>query len=997
MSTVRAIASSLVNRLPPARAGAHAVCLGLALLVLAGGSGPRSDDALASFEIHSDFTIELVASEPVVLDPVDLEFDERGRAFVLEMPGYPFSKDPGRVVLLRDRDGDGRYDTRTVFAADLAGTADSILPHRRGLLVASPPDLLFLEDEDGDGAADERRVVLSGFANGNPQHNFNGLVHGLDGWIYGVNGGSSGDVFWPDDPARSVPLHDDDFRLDLDARRFERTGESAGGFGMTFDGWGRSFSTHNTEHVSHLVFPGRYLDGLPGSLRRTRHRISDHGTSGPARVFPIGVQETRVNHPEQAGHFSGACGITAYTGGAFGAGFEDNLFVADVVLNLVHRAVVRPRGASVVASRARPRTEFLASRDRSFRPVNMTVGPDGALYVLDMHRDVIEHPEWIPDEIEAGLDLDAGKDRGRVYRIVPRGGLDRARPDLDRARPQTLVAALGHPNKWWRDTAQRLLVEEKATAVAPALAAALRSSENPHQRLHALWTLARLGRLDEDALAAALADAHPRIRENALLVAEPRLGGRSVLVEAALRLVDDPDPRVRLQVALTLGTVPGARTRDALLAIAASDAEDPWTRLAVLGGLDREPFEAARAILERPNLAGREGGRELVRRLAARLTPVEAVSLLGALAAEPQEQSAVVAAALEGLSTGLADAAGGPVALPPAVETWLREQATDGPDRLAREAGRVARAVGLEPSPEQLVRLRRAGADALDAGRATEARLAALDLLELAPVAERRDTLFALLDPASPVPIQLAALRQLTRADDPSAAPRLLEAWRTLGTEARAEAGAFLLERRAHHASLLDGLEDGTVTLGELNLDLERRRALLWSPDESVRRRAGALFGDAGIVTRKEALVRMRPALELEGDAEAGRAVFGTLCARCHRIGGEGAELGPDLTDVSRKGAETLLHEIVDPNAAVETRYVSYTVETRDGRVLSGIVVDETDDRLTVREAGRDTELRRAEIAKMWTGGLSAMPEELETGMEPQAMADLLAFLQQPR
>jgi len=959
------------------------------------GAPPRPDDPVASIEIDPRFEVELVAREPVVFDPVDLEFDERGRVFVLEMPGYPLSEDAGRVVLLGDEDGDGRFERRTVFADGLAGTADSILPWRGGLLVASPPAILFLEDDDGDGRAERRRVVLDGFATGNPQHNVNGLTHGLDNWIYGVNGGSSGAVFWPDDPDTVVDLHDEDFRVDLDRRRFERTGQSAGGFGFTLDEWGRSFSTHNTEHISHLVFPGRFVGGQPASRRETRDYISDHEENGPARLYPIGVQQTRVNHPEQAGHFSGACGITAYTGGAFGDGFDSSVFVADVVLNLVHRDVVREAGASLAASRDRPRAEFLASSDRAFRPVNMTVGPDGALYLLDMHRDVIEHPEWIPDEIEATLDLDAGKDEGRIFRITPRGGLPRVRGRLDRDDPVALVAALGHPNRWWRDTAQRLLVEAGATVAAPALREALLSSGDPRRRLHALWTLEGLGQLRDAELTRVLEDAHPRVRESALVVAEERFGDRTSLLAAVLDRAADPDPRVRMQAALAIGRAGDERGTAALLDLAARDGEDRWTGLAVLAGLARDPRAALRGLLARPALAASPGGQDLARGLAATVPPTEAGAILTLLEQRPGAPDSFVRAALLGLADGLEGAGPGErTGATAAAQAWLHELGASAPPPLARAAGRVGRGLGLEPTPPELERWRRAGEEALDPAKPADERLDALALFELLPFPARRDTLFALLDTRHPASLQLAAFGQLRDGDD-SVAPRLLQTWRDLGLEVRAEAGTFLLRRRANHGPLLDAIEEGTVTLGELNLDLERRRALLRSPDEEVRERAGRLFSDKGVVTRAEALAAMRPALDLEGSPERGHAVFTRLCVRCHRVGGEGTDLGPDLTEISRKSAETLLHEIVDPNAAVEARFVGYTVETRDGRILSGILVGESDDRLSVREAGgRDTEVERRDIERLYTDGLSAMPEQLETGMDPREMADLLAFLQ---
>ena len=207
----------------------------------------------------------------------------------------------------------------------------------------------------------------------------------------------------------------------------------------------------------------------------------------------------------------------------------------------------------------------------------------------------------------------------------------------------------------------------------------------------------------------------------------------------------------------------------------------------------------------------------------------------------------------------------------------------------------------------------------------------------------------------------------------------------------------ILLQQKRNHAPLLDALESGRVTLGELNLDLERRRQLLFWSEPAIHRRAEALFSDAGVVTREEALAKMRPALALSGDPAAGRTHFADLCARCHRYGGQGTEVGPDLEGAVHKSDETLLHDLIDPNAATETQWVSYSVETDDGRILSGLLRDETDARLTIVGAGGEVwEVSRDRIERLWTGGLSFMPEELETGLDPQGMADLLAYLRDP-
>jgi putative membrane-bound dehydrogenase-like protein len=310
--------------------------------------------------------------------------------------------------------------------------------YEEGVLVAAPPYLLWLNDTDHDEKADKIDTLMGGFATGNLQHNYNSLTLGLDGWIYAANGGNDGSPYWWGDSANALPLRNQDFRFNLKTQEMERFGESSGGFGLAMDAFGRFFETHNTQHISHLVFANRYLKDRPILTDHTLENISDHEENGLARIYPIGEQEERVNHPEQSGYFSGSCGITFYEGGALGPEFENTVWVADVVLNLLHADRLEPNGASFQAKRVLEKQDVLASVDRAFRPVNMTVGPDGAMYVLDMHRKVIEHPEWIPDEMEKAMDLNAGKTEGRIYKI----SRNRLSEPYDFSTPESLVKSL---------------------------------------------------------------------------------------------------------------------------------------------------------------------------------------------------------------------------------------------------------------------------------------------------------------------------------------------------------------------------------------------------------------------------------------------------------------------------------------------------------------------------------------------------------------------------
>lgn len=967
------------------------------------GFGETPDEILRTFEIHPDFQIELVAVEPVVFDPVDLEFDEEGRAFVIEFPGYPYPEEPGSVVLLGDSDEDGVYDTRTVFAEGFP-VADSILPYDGGLLVASPPDLLFIKDTDGDNKADVREVWLTGFAVGNQQHNFNGLTYGIDHWVYGVNGGNGGNVYWPGNREDRTSIRGYDFRVNFRTKTFERIGRSSGGFELAMDDWGRIFETHNLHHVQQIVFPSRYLTGIESVQRSTLTWISDHDENGLSRIFPIGKQEMRVNHPEQAGYFSGACGITYYGGGGFGPGFDGNLFVADVVLNLIHRDVLQPDGAAFVASRARDRVEFLASSDRTFRPVNLTVGPDGALYVVDMHRDVIEHPEWIPDEIEADLDLNAGKEEGRIFRVTPKGGLPRVRPQFDREDVESVVQHLADPNRWWRDTARRLLVEWDEPETANRLRTLLRNAESALGRLNALWTLHALGKLTAEDIKTGTHDGRPGVRENGAQLAELYFAEHPDLIDEVTHLQNDSNARVRMQAALSLGTAADTEdgaVRNALMFIAQKDAGDEWTRLALVSAMQHAPAEMGDALLGKPGFVGRDGGITLLAALAQlsgeRLDANEVADWLISVQAHVDAlDTKGVAALLNGLADGLErrgelrDRAVVRQAIQPFLEADTAEA--------VRAVWRLAKVADVDVADAQRARLgvarERVEKRALPADR----RVANLELLAFAPFEERVDLLFELLDTNEPQAVQRAAMDQLAEEGSTEVAERLLENWRRLGPAIRDKAGDVLLYRRHNHPLLLDALEHDRLSMGELTLHLERRRVLLRSGNEEIRQRAARLFTDAGIVTRKAAIEKMRPALKMDGDPKEGHAVFLETCAKCHQIGTEGKNVGPNLTDIFRKSGESLLHDILDPNAAVETEYLSYTVMTQDGEIYTGMLVGETEETVMLREAeGIEHTIARDTIDRMYSGGLSVMPEELEEGLTVEQMADLLAFLQQPR
>jgi len=968
----------------------------LASLALLGFISASPAEILSAFEIHPDFQIELVAMEPQVFDPVDLTFDEHGRLFVIEMPGYPYPTKPGDLVLLEDADSDGFYETRRVFATGFK-VADSVMAWNGGILVASPPNLEFYKDTDGDNVADKKEIVLGGFATGNQQHNFGGLTYGLDNWIYGSNGGNSGAPHWPGDPSSATPLRFNDFRIDIVGKRFELIGRSTGGFEIAFDDWGRMLGTHNLTHISQLVFPSRYVEGLPMPREGTLTSISDHDEGETARIYPIGEQETRVNHPEQSGYFSGGCGIAHYGGGAFGE-LNGNAFVCDVVLNLVHRDVLTPDGAALRASRGRDGVEFLASTDRSARFVNLEVGPDGALYLVDMHRDVIEHPEWIPNEIEKNLDLDAGKDKGRIFRIAPKGGLPRTAPVFRRDAVNDVVARLADVNQWTRTTAQRLLVQWKDKATI-GLVRALITHEQPFARLHALWTLEGLGALTAANVLAALGDDHPGIRENALILAEPHIQDNDIR-DAVARALDDNNPRVRMQAALTL-TRAERPPVERLVQVATRTESDKWTQFACAAALRDDTLAALDRLAANTNPD--ENTSRLTHRVAQVLTYTADADTIERAMNAMLGYRVLAQDTMEEFLRGVADgwAVKPPGAVPESLKataTALIEDALGAKTAdITRETWRLGQALGLAPTATQQLRLEAARELVADRAQPAPKRVAAMEVLQFAPFHEREDLLFDLLDRREPAGIQRAAIAQLRANGNSNVARRIVGMWRSLGPDVRPTASDILLYNSENHDLLLTALEQGDIGLGQMNFHLERRRVLLRA-NRDVRNRAKALFSDAGVVTRRAALERMRPALALDGDPARGKAIFADRCMECHQIAGEGKKFSPDLTEINRKSRETLLHDILDPNAAVAPEYTSYTIETDDFEILSGLVATQTDDTVTLRLAdGTERTIRRDAMTAFFTDGLSAMPEELEVDLTPADFADLLAFLLSPR
>jgi putative membrane-bound dehydrogenase-like protein len=986
---------------------AAAVCF-----LLAAACGRRSpeppplspQEALRSFRLSEDFHVELLAAEPDVVDPVDMAFDENGRIYVAEMRDYPEDPPPGkparsRIKLLEDADGDGRFERRVLFA-DGVLQVSGILPWKGGLIVTSAPDILFLKDTDGDGRADLRQVLYTGFPKVNPEGRITNPRLGVDNWVYCANNGAQGRITAPGRPDLApVLVGGADFRFHPLTQQAEAVSGPAQ-FGLTMDDFGNRFITHNTIHLRHAVLETRYLARAPSlTAPPVAQDISDHGRPS-APMFPLTgpqawrvertrmrqqrYQELGLNRVEHAsGYFTAAAGSTLYTGDAWPAEFQGSIFTGDVSGNLIHRDILRPEGVTFSASRARQGVEFLASTDTWFRPCNFANAPDGNLYVADMYRLFVETPESIPEELKRTMNFWEGDNRGRIWRIVAnhprrRGNL---RPNLGAASSAELVRLLENENGWHRETAQRLLVERQDRSVAGMLAAVARRSARPEARVRALWTLEGIGALDAALVRNALADPHPGVRENAIRLAE-RLGKEDPAMEDALaRMTADPAPRVRLQLALTLGELEGPKALQALAELAVRDAADPWIRTAVLTSAAHSAPAFYRLLAHRgtawqtPEFTSGLGSL-----IGARRDPNEIAHWIAAAGslAHPEQ-------ALQGLARGL-ETGGGATFEAAAATSALRRLAVRGPVKVRQAAWEAAR---FFPLGELLAPARQL---ALAHHEPAALRAAAIRALRGAPYSAAAPVLTRILSGFEPAEIQAAAVEALAAFENPAAAQTLLAHWKGLSPPARTRLIQSFLQRRSRVPILLEALEKHQIEVAAV--EPAARTRLLDDPDPANAARARRLF-EHDVSGRRTVVERYRDALGLQGDARRGRTLFEEHCSRCHMHQGRGAQVGPDLSGVSNKTKEELLTSILDPSYAIEPRYVNYIVTTKDGRIYDGILVRETAAAITLRSGSGDFDqtVPRGQIAEMRASAVSLMPDNFESSLTRQDLADIIAFL----
>lgn len=964
--------------------------------------------ALKSFQIETGFRIELVAAEPEVVDPIAIAFDEHRRMYVCEDRDYPFPAEEGqqpigRVRLLEDADGDGRYERSTIFAEHVHWPS-GVVCWKGGVFVAAPPQILYLKDTDGDRRADVRRVVFDGFGTAAAEDIMNNLKWGLDNRIYGVASYNGGEVRRTgDDDSKPVSVRGSSFRFDPVTFNFSRL-PGTGDFGNCFDDWGNRFVTNAGMLLMHPVYGEPYLARNPhlnvgdvlyrsATAKRDMFSISQ---PEPWRVVrkqfwnrwvntTQDMRASRFSDAELAerGFVTGAAGSAIYRGSIWPAEYHGNSFTAEPAGNVVIRLRLQANGVTFDALPTSDKREFLASTDNWFRPVNVANGPDGCLYVCDMYRELIEDPSAIPDDILKLMDVTSGRDRGRIYRIVhdsfdgkPKAPAASAQEagafglPLNDASTEELINALESPNAWTRETAQRLLVERQDESAIAPLRKLIAGSNSAKARLHALWTNEALHGNDEKTLLLVLRDQHPAVREHAVRVAERHAKSHPRVAKEIVALASDDNPRVRYQVAFTLGELTDRTAAvKALATIAARDADDAHIRTAVLSSVPTEAGELLAALSTKEVFQGDRGTGLLdhvVGVIAARGNEAEVDRAIAFVVSDhvPMDSKLTIVISLaDGLSRG-GDA--------------FREIIDRQPEVIRARIAAIlqqARSIAANPQPS------------------TEHRRQAIRLLRHAEWDKVGSLLSSLLTPQEPAAIQLAAIQSLSAFDNDDVAAHVIAGWRGLSPTVRGEAAEVLLARQNRATALLEAVRDGKIPAA--NLEPARQQVLLKHRDAEIRALAAEVFRKTARPTRDKVIESYRAALELPGDAQRGAAVFKARCATCHTKSNDSKLVGPDLATVQNRSPEQLLLQILDPNREVKPQYLNYQAVTEDGRILSGIIVAESESTITLRRAeGAEDVIARRSIEELTSSGVSLMPEGLEQNINPQQMSDLLSYLQ---
>jgi putative membrane-bound dehydrogenase-like protein len=950
-------------------------------------AGLTPAEAARAMTLPPGFRATLFAGEPDVVQPIAMAIDDRGRLWIAEAYSYPRRvldrQARDRILVFEDADGDGRFDTRKVFA-DHLNLVSGLEVGFGGVWVGAAPYLLYIPDRDGDDRPDgPPQVLLDGWGQHDTHETLNSFTWGPDGWLYGCHGVfTHSRVGAPGTPdAVRTPINAGIWRYHPTRHRFEVFAHGTSNpWGIDFDTRGQMIITACViPHLYHMIQGGRYE--RQAGQHFNPYTFDDIKTIADHRHY-LGANPHGGNgRSDSAGGGHAHSGAMIYLAAAWPPEYQGSLFMNNIHGARINRDTLKRDGSGFVGSHA---PDFLLANDAWSQIVSLKYGPDGSMFLIDWydknqchHNDVNVHD----------------RSNGRIFK-VSYGDSKRPPVDLGKQTNQALVLMQGHPNEWYARLARRVL-QERGTSVEVSRqleALSLTSVDQPETRLRLLWTAHAVGGLGETgAILKRLDDADEMIRAWTIQLAiDEQTPASPILAKWSELARNDPSPVVRLYLASALQRMPLEERWDILTGLVshADDANDH--NLPLMYWYAAEPLAAldARRAARLAASSRIAKFREFMARRIVGLGTSESLALLIDELGQPASSTA-----RRSLLTGIGQALRGRrhVEMPAAWPRVFGVLAGDG-DRQVRS---LAVALGLTFG-DAAARVTLRGV-LVDPRAESELRQEALAALLQARDAELAGTLRALVrDPK----LGGMAIRGLSSYGDAATAAFLIDAYRSLGASERRDVLNTLAARRTSAGALLAAVESGSLPRGDLTADVVRQLRNL--KDEALNAEIARVWGSARETTsdRAQVIADYKKLLARRGaqaaDLSLGRAVFAKTCQQCHTLFGVGGQVGPDLTGSNRADLDYVLSNVLDSSALIGKDYLAHVIATTDGRVLTGIIRAEDKDAVTLVTANETVILPKGEIADRRASEQSMMPDDLWKNLSQHEIRSLVAYLASP-
>lgn len=958
------------------------------------GQGYPPQEAAGRMTPAAGFRVTLVAGEPDVRQPILVKFDDRGRLWVIQYLQYPnpsglkrvrvdrysrtvYDRIPApppegpvgadRITICEDTDGDGRADRFKDFVGGL-NLATGIAFGHGGVFVIQVPYLLFYPDRNRDDAPDsDPEVLLRGFGMEDTQALANHLTWGPDGWLYGLNGSTTTCKI------RGIEFQQGVWRYHPLTKEFELFCEGGGNcYGLDFDRQGALlYSSNGSNKAWHGVQGAYYWKSFAkhGEL----HNPYTYGYFGSLKRQGA----YRGGHVTTGGCF--------YYGDTFPERFRGKLIANNLLAHETHWHPITPYGSTFQTSHG---GELLLANDTWFAPTDLVVGPDGAVYVCDFHDKRTAHPD--PD---ADWDLA----NGRVYRIQALGAEPAAHVDLNTVSSHELVDWLGHSNSWYVRRARRILGERRDPAVLPRLRKIVAESDNDQLVLEALWALHGSGGLDEEVARHTLQHRSPPVRSwTVRLLGDRRDVSPEIQAQLTMLAKTEPSPVVRSQLASTCRRLPVEQALPILwrLLLREEDQDDSHIPLLLWWAVESKALvaqsqlidllttpEAWQAPLVRREILGR-----LMRRYAAEASEqtLQACARLMATAPGRSERRMLIAALDEGLG-------GGQLERVPEAFARLVAELVDPGDSADPRRLRLALRCDVPGAVERIIAI------AVDRNMPTSTRVAMVEVLGQMGPPGCVPSLLSLLELDEQHDVEVAAVKALARFDDQRIPARILKEYSRFSPKLKTLCRQTLFTRQDWALRFLGKVEEEAFDAEIVAVEELRRLAVF--EDQAINALVTGLWGRVTRGTTEEKLADVRrfnnDLRAFPGNAASGAAVYEEHCAKCHKLFGQGEDIGPDLTTANRKDRQYMLTSIVDPSSYIRAEYLSTQLLTDDGRIITGLIAKETPTMITLVDSqAESTDIARDNIDEMAMSEISQMPEGLLKPLKPRELRDLFIYLE---